>query len=69
LKEYKDIYRKNYASAQIIIPLALHPRVFQVSLFIFFTTRKVYHGCVLITYTIDGEVNHNQCSPHNRGKS
>jgi hypothetical protein len=27
------------------------------------------HGHVLITYTIDGEVNHNQCSTHNRGKS
>ena len=34
-----------------------------------FTIGKVWHGHVLIIYTIDGEVNHNQYSTHNRGKS
>ena len=34
-----------------------------------FTTGKVWQGYVLITYAIDREVNHNQYSTHNRGKS
>ena len=34
-----------------------------------FITGKVKHGHVLITYTIKGEVNHNQYSTHNKGKS
>ena len=34
-----------------------------------FTTGKVWQGHVLITYAIDGEVNYNQYSTHNRGKS
>ena len=49
--------------------VALHPGVFQVSLFIFFTTGKVWRGHVLITYAIDGEVNHDEYSTHNKGKS
>ena len=49
--------------------VTLYPRVFQISLFYIFTTGKVWQGHVLITYVIDGEVNHNQYSTHNRGKS
>ena len=46
--------------------VALHPGGILIYIF---TTGKVWQGHVLITYTIDGEVNHNQYSTHNRGKS
>ena len=36
--------------------------------YLYFTTGKVWHGHVLITYSIDGEINHNQYSTHNKGK-
>ena len=49
--------------------VALHPRVFQVSLFIFLPQGRMDSGNILITYTHDGEINHNQTSTHNRGKS
>ena len=49
--------------------LALHPGVFQVSLFIFLPQRRTDSWNMLITYTHDGEINHNQTSTHNRGKS
>ena len=44
--------------------VALHPGGILIYIF---TTGKVWQGHVLITYTIDGEVNHNQYSTHNRG--
>ena len=35
----------------------------------FFTTGKDGQKNLLITYTYDGEINHNQSSTHNMGKS
>ena len=49
--------------------VALYPGVFQVSLFIFLPQGRMGSRNILITYTYDGEINHNQTSTHNRGKS
>ena len=49
--------------------VALHPGVFQVLLFIFLPQGRTGSWNVLITYTYDGELNHNHYSTHNRGKS
>ena len=49
--------------------VALDPGVFQVSLFIFLPQGRMGSWNILITYTFDGEINHNQTSTHNRGKS
>ena len=49
--------------------VTLHLGVFQVSLFIFLPHGRTGNGNILITYTHDGEINHNQTSTHNRGKS
>ena len=61
--------KKEYASAQIIYHCSTSPKSISGIVIYIFTTGKVYHGHVLITYTIDGEVNHNQYSTHNNGKS
>ena len=65
-----DIYEwKESTSAQIIYHCStLSESIAGIVIYIF-TTGKVWQGHVLITYTIDGEVNHNQYSTHNRGKS
>ena len=60
---------KESASAQIIYHCSTLPGSIPSIVIYIFTTRKVRRGCVLITYTIDGEVNHNQYSTHNKGKS
>ena len=60
---------KGSASTQIIYHCSTSPRSIPGIVIYIFTTGKVRRGCVLITYTIDGEVNHNQYSTHNRGKS
>ena len=49
--------------------IAFHPGVFQVSLFIFLPQGRMGSWNILITYMYDGEINHNQSSTHNRGKS
>ena len=49
--------------------VALHMGVFQVSLFIFLPQGRTGSWNILITYTYDGEINHNQTSTHNRDKS
>jgi hypothetical protein len=48
--------------------VALYLRVFQGLLFIFYH-REALAGYILITYTINGEVNDNYDPTHNRGKS
>ena len=48
--------------------VALHLGVFQISLFIFLPQERTGSGNILITYTHDGEINHNPTSTHNRGK-
>ena len=60
---------KGSASTQIIYHCSTSPESISGIVIYIFTTGKVEHGHVLITYIIDGEVNHNQCSTHNRGKS
>ena len=60
---------KESASAQIIYHCStLLESILGIVIYIF-TTGKVWQGYVLITYAIDEEVNHNQYSTHNRGKS
>ena len=51
------------------IPLLHFTREYSGIVIYIFTIGKVWQGHVLITYVIDGEVNHNQYSTHNRGKS
>jgi hypothetical protein len=60
---------KGSASAQIIYHCSTSPESIPGIVIYTFTIGKVKRGRVLITYTIDGEVNHNQYSTHNRGKS
>ena len=60
---------KGYASAQIIYHYNTSPESIPCIVIYIFTIGKARQGRVLITYTIDGEVNHNQYSSHNRGKS
>ena len=50
---------KGYASAQIIYHCSTLPESIPCIVIYIFTTGKVWQGYVLITYTIDGEVNHN----------
>ena len=66
----KNIYkRKESANAQIIYHCGTIPKNI-LGIFIYiFTIGKVWHGHVLISYAIDGEVNHNQYSTHNGAKS
>jgi hypothetical protein len=66
----KNIYeRTGSASAQIIYHCSTSPESIPGIIIYILTTGKVWHGHVMITYTINGEVNHNQYSTHNRGKS
>ena len=58
---------KGSASTQIIYHCSTSPGSIPGIVIYIFTTRKVRRGRVLITYTIDREVNHNQYSTHNRG--
>ena len=60
---------KGYARAQIICHCSTSPESILGIVIYIFTIGNVWQGHVLITYTIDGEVNHNQYSTHNRGKS
>ena len=60
---------KGSASAQIIYHCSTSPGSFLGIVIYIFTIGKVWQGHVLITYVIDGEVNHSQYSTHNRGKS
>ena len=60
---------KESASAQIIYQCSTSPESIPGIVIYIFTIGKVWYGHVLITYTIDGEVNHNQYSTHNRSKS
>ena len=60
---------KESASAQIIYYCSTLPESISGIVIYIFTTGKVWQGHVMITYVIDGEVNHNQYSTHNRGKS
>ena len=60
---------KGSASTQIIHHCSTLPGSILGIVIYIFTIGKVRQGHVLITYTINGEVNHNQHSIHNRGKS
>ena len=60
---------KGSTSAQIIYHCSTSSGSISGIVIYIFIEGKVWHGHVLITYTIDGEVNHNQYSTHNRGKS
>ena len=60
---------KGSASAQIIYDYSTSSESIPGIVIYNFTIGKIQHGQVLITYTIDGEVNHNQYRTHNRGKS
>ena len=61
---------KESVSAQIIYHCSTSPESILGIVIYIFTIGKVWQGHVLmITYAIDGEVNHNQYSTHNRGKS
>jgi hypothetical protein len=60
---------KESASTQIIYHCSTSPESISGIIIYIFTIGKVWHRHVLITYTIDGEVNHNQDYIHNRGKS
>jgi hypothetical protein len=55
---------KESASAQIIYHCSTSPKNILGIIIYIFTTENVWHGHVLITYTIDGEINYNQCSTH-----
>ena len=66
---YIYIYERDLQTHRQYTIVALHPRVFQVSLFIFLPQGRTGNWNILITYMFDGEVNHNQTSTHNRGKS
>ena len=57
---------KESASAQIIYHCSTSPRSIPGIVIYIFTTGKVWQGHVLISYAIDGEVNYNQYSTHNR---
>ena len=60
---------KESASAQIIYHCStLLESILGIVIYIF-TTGKVWQRHVLITYAIDGGVNHNEYSSHDRGKS
>jgi len=61
--------KKGSISAQIIYHCSTLPKSIPGIVIYIFTTGKVWLGHVLITYAIDGEVNDNQYSIHNRGKS
>ena len=60
---------KGSASAHIIYHCSTSPESISVIVISIFTIGKVWQGHVLITYAIDGDVNHNQYSTQNRGKS
>ena len=60
---------KGSTSAQIIYHCSTSPGSIPGIVIYIFTIGKVQHGQVLITYTVGGEVNHDQYSTHNRGKS
>ena len=60
---------KESTSAQIIYHCSILPENISDIVIYIFITEKIQHGHVLITYTIKEEVNHNQYSTHNRGKS
>ena len=51
---------KGSASTQIIYHCSTSPKSIPGIVIYICTIGKVWHGHVLITYTIDGEVNHNQ---------
>ena len=60
---------KGSASAQIIYHYSISPRSISGIVIYIFTIGKDGQRNILITYTHDGEINHNQYSTHNRGKS
>ena len=60
---------KESASAQIIYNCSISPGSIPGIVIYIFTTGKVWHGHVLIIYTNDGEIRHNQYSTHNKGNS
>jgi hypothetical protein len=66
-KDY--INNKESASAQIIYHCSTSPGSIPGIVIYIFTTGKVWHGQILITYSIDGETNHNHDLTHNMGKS
>ena len=60
---------KGSASAQIIYHCSISPgSILDIVIYIF-TTGKNGQRNILVTYTYDGEINHNQASTRNRGKS
>jgi hypothetical protein len=66
-KDY--INNKESASTQIIYHCStLADSILGIVIYIF-TIGKVWHGQILITYSIFGETNHNHDPTHNRGKS
>ena len=61
---------KGFASAQIIYHCSISPGSIPGIVILYFYLREGRaKGNILITYTYDGEINHNQSSTHNRGKS
>ena len=59
---------KGSASAQIIYHCSTSPESILGIVIYIFTTGKDGSWNILITYTFDGEINHNHYSTHNRGK-
>ena len=63
------MYIKGSTSAQIIYHCCISPESIPAIVIYIFTIGKDGQRNILITYTHDGEINHNQYSTHNRGKS
>jgi hypothetical protein len=63
------MYMKGSVSAQIIYHCSISPGSIPGIVIYIFTSGKDNSWNILITYTYDGEVNHNQYCTHNSGKS
>ena len=60
---------KGSVSAQIIYHYSISPGSISGIVIYIFTTEKDRQRNILITYTYDGEINHNHYSTHNKVKS
>ena len=61
---------KGSASAQIIYHYSTLPgSISGIVIYIFLPQGRMDSWNILITYTHDGEINHNPTSTHNRGKA
>jgi hypothetical protein len=60
---------KDFASGQIIIPFSILSKSISGIVIYILLQGRCSFGHVLITYNINGEINHNNLSTHNRDKS